>query len=88
MLVPPVNPAPVPVSAPGAPPIVVVGTTGDPATPIAWADGLARQLEARLITVDGTTHTSSLDGNPCLDRAISAYLIRLTPPEPALRGPA
>jgi pimeloyl-ACP methyl ester carboxylesterase len=82
---PPVNPVAAPISAPGAPPIVVVGTTGDPATPIAWADGLARQLDASLITVDGTTHTSSLDGNPCLDGAMTAYLIRLQPPEAGLR---
>ncbi|MGZ6962941.1 MAG: alpha/beta hydrolase [Acidimicrobiia bacterium] len=82
--VPPVNAAPTPVSAPGAPPIVVVGTTGDPATPIAWADGLARQLDARLITVDGTTHTSSLDGNRCLDAATARYLINLHPPRPGL----
>jgi hypothetical protein len=87
--VPPVNPVPTPVSAPGAPPIVVVGTTGDPATPVAWADSLARELgNARLITVQGTTHTSSLDGNPCLERALTAYLVRLRAPRPNLECPA
>jgi pimeloyl-ACP methyl ester carboxylesterase len=87
--VPPVNAVPAAISAPAAPPIVVVGTTGDPATPIAWAAGLAEQLgTARLVTVVGTTHTSSLDANPCLDRALTAYLVRLRSPSPGLRCPA
>lgn len=87
--IPPVNPVPTAVTAPDTPPIIVVGTTGDPATPVAWADGLARELgNARLITVDGTTHTSSLDGNPCLDQALTAYFVRLKPPEPDFRCPA
>jgi pimeloyl-ACP methyl ester carboxylesterase len=87
--VPPVNAVPTAVTAPDSPPLVVVGTTGDPATPVAWADGLARELgNARLITVEGTTHTSSLDANPCLDRALTAYLVRLEPPNPGLRCPA
>jgi pimeloyl-ACP methyl ester carboxylesterase len=84
--VPPVNAVATAVRAPTAPPIVVVGTTGDPATPIVWAEGLTRELgDARLITVEGTTHTSSLDGNPCLDAAITAYLVRLKAPEIGLR---
>lgn len=79
--VPAVNRVPIAVSAPGAPPIVVVGTTGDPATPIAWGEGLTRELgSARLITVEGTSHTSSLSGNICLDDALVAYLGRLRPP--------
>lgn len=82
---PPVNATATPVSAAGAPPIVVVGTTGDPATPIAWATGLARELDAHLITVEGTTHTSSLDGNECLDAALTRYLVRLLPPPEGLR---
>lgn len=85
----PVHRVPTAVSAPDAPPIVVVGTTGDPATPIAWGEGLTRELgSARLITVEGTTHTSSLSGNPCLDDALVAYLVRLRPPPRDLRCPA
>jgi pimeloyl-ACP methyl ester carboxylesterase len=84
--VPPVNAAPTPVSAPSAPPVVVVGTTGDPATPIEWAQGLAGELgDARLVTVDGSTHTSSLEANPCLDAANVAYLVHLRPPKVGLR---
>lgn len=87
--VPPVNPVPAPVRAPTAPPIVVVGTTGDPATPVAWADGLARELgSGRLVTVDGTGHTSSLEGNPCLDRILERYLIDDRAPATGARCPA
>jgi pimeloyl-ACP methyl ester carboxylesterase len=83
--VPPINAVAGPVSAPGTPPIVVIGTTGDPVTPIAWAENLARELgNARLVTVNGTAHTSSLDGNPCLDAANSAYLVRLQAPRSGL----
>ncbi len=88
--VPPVNRTATPISVPAAPSVVVVGTTGDPATPLVWAQGLTKELgpDARLITVDGTTHTSSLDGNRCLDAANTAYLVRLKPPRPDLVCPA
>ncbi len=77
------------VTAPTAPPIVVVGTTGDPATPVAWAQSLASELgSGRLVTVEGTTHTSSLDGNPCLDRVLERYLVDLDVPAAGLRCPA
>ncbi len=46
------------IDAEGAEPIVVVGTTRDPATPYAWSVGLAEQLESGvLITRDGDGHT-------------------------------
>jgi hypothetical protein len=87
--VPPVNAGPTPVRAPGAPPIVVIGTTGDPATPLQWSEGLARELgSGRLVVVDGTSHTSALSGNPCLDRALSRYLVDARPPAAGLRCPA
>jgi pimeloyl-ACP methyl ester carboxylesterase len=74
--VPPVRPDPAPIAAPGAPPILVIGTTGDPATPYAWAAALAAQLgSGRLVTVTGRGHTSTFAGNRCLDRLVTAYLI-------------
>jgi hypothetical protein len=84
--VPPVNREPAPVRAPGASPIVVVGKTGDPATPVAWARGLADELgSGRLVIVDGTGHTSALDGNECLDEALERYLVDAEPPADGLR---
>ncbi|MFJ6652798.1 alpha/beta hydrolase [Microbacterium sp. NPDC091313] len=69
------------VSADGAPPIVVVGTTGDPATPYEWAQSLAQQLTSGvLITRVGEGHTGYNQGNTCVDDAVDAYLVDGTPP--------
>ena len=47
------------ITAPGAAPILVVGTTGDPATPYAWSEALADQLESgQLMTWKGNGHTA------------------------------
>lgn len=60
----------------GAAPILVTGTTRDPATPYAWAVALADQLEsAVLLTRDGDGHTAYNQGSACADAAIEAYLL-------------
>ncbi|MFM8305078.1 MAG: alpha/beta hydrolase [Actinomycetota bacterium] len=65
-----------PVAAPGAPPIVVIGTRRDPATPFAWAKALARQLGSGvLVSAPGTQHTSFGMGNRCVDDAVVRYLV-------------
>ena len=68
---------PVPViHAAGAQPIVVIGTTRDPATPYSWAVALAHQLDSGvLITRDGDGHTGYHHGNTCVDGAVDAYLV-------------
>jgi pimeloyl-ACP methyl ester carboxylesterase len=72
--------------AAGAPPIVVVGTTRDPATPYAWAVALARQLESGvLVTRDGDGHTGYNEGNACVDEAVEAYLVQGIVPRDGLR---
>ncbi|MFD8233504.1 alpha/beta hydrolase [Streptomyces sp. NPDC059696] len=69
------------IEAKGAAPIVVVGTTRDPATPYRWAQALAGQLSsARLLTYEGDGHTAYGRGSSCIDRTINAYLVRGTPP--------
>ncbi|POX55724.1 proteinase [Streptomyces sp. Ru71] len=69
------------IEAHGAAPIVVVGTTRDPATPYPWAQALAGQLSsARLLTYVGDGHTAYGRGSSCIDSAIDAYLLRGTPP--------
>jgi pimeloyl-ACP methyl ester carboxylesterase len=61
--------------ASGAPPILVVGATGDPATPYAWAKTTAATLaSARLLTYDGYGHVS-YGGSTCVDAAVRAYLV-------------
>jgi TAP-like protein len=73
------------VRAAGAPPIVVVGTTRDPATPYDWAVSLADQLESGvLVTRDGDGHTGYNTGNECVDTAVEAYLLEGTVPEDGL----
>lgn len=74
---------PRPVTAAGAPPILVIGTTRDPATPYAWAQGLTGQLMSGvLLTFDGDGHTAFLQGHACIDEAVEKYLIDLRAPAP------
>jgi pimeloyl-ACP methyl ester carboxylesterase len=75
---------PGPVKAKGAPPIVVVGTTGDPATPYEWSEALAEQLESGvLITREGEGHTGYAESF-CVQEAVDDYLLELTVPEDGL----
>ncbi|MPZ96810.1 MAG: alpha/beta fold hydrolase [Propionibacteriales bacterium] len=71
----PSEPAPK-IDAAGADPILVVGTTRDPATPYEWAVALASQLESGvLLTRDGDGHGAFAHGNECIDDTISSYLV-------------
>lgn len=64
------------IKAEGAAPIVVVGTTGDPATPYAWSQSLAEQLaSASLVTFEGHGHTAYGRSNECVANAVESYLI-------------
>jgi pimeloyl-ACP methyl ester carboxylesterase len=82
--VPPVE-APHPVHAPGAPPILVIGTTRDPATPYVWAQALAEQLSSGvLLTFNGDGHTAYIRHDSCVDAAVKSYLVDLAPPNPGV----
>ena len=70
------------VSAPGLPPVLVVSSTGDPATPYQAGVDLAEQLGGALLTFDGTQHTVVFQGEPCVDDYAAAYLVDLTLPPP------
>lgn len=64
-----------PVAAAGAAPILVVGTTGDPATPYRWAESLATQLESGvLVTYEGEGHTASTTSS-CVADVIGEYFL-------------
>jgi pimeloyl-ACP methyl ester carboxylesterase len=72
------------VTAPGAPPIVVIGTTSDPATPYAWAVSLAKELSSGvLVQHRGEGHTS-FGTSLCVERVVEAYLVDLTVPRDGL----
>ena len=65
----------------GAAPIVVVGTTRDPATPLPLGRAPGRELESGvLVTRDGDGHTGYNAGNACVDGAVEDYLIDGTVP--------
>jgi len=69
------------VRAAGSPPILLVSTTHDPATPHVWGELMAKQLaNARLITRDGYGHTAYLEGSDCIDRAVDDFLLAGTLP--------
>ena len=68
--------------AQGSGPILVVGTTRDPATPLAWAQRAAKDFEnGHLLTLDGDGHTAYRRGSQCVDSAVEGYLLTGTVPE-------
>jgi len=77
----PVKPAiKIDVTGKGAGPIVVIGTTGDPATPLASTRKMAAALEQGvLLIVEANKHTG-YGANECINTAVDSYLIDLTVP--------
>ncbi|MET8689545.1 alpha/beta hydrolase [Streptomyces sp. NPDC004732] len=74
------------IEAKGAAPILVAGTTRDPATPYPWAKALASQLSSgRLLTYEGDGHTAYGRGSECIDSTINAYLLKGTVPKDGKR---
>lgn len=72
---------PHPVHAPGTGPILVVGTTRDPATPYDWAVALSKELDSGvLLTYVGDGHTAYRRGSSCIDNAVDGYLLTGKPP--------
>jgi pimeloyl-ACP methyl ester carboxylesterase len=66
-----------------ASPILLVGTTTDPATPYHDAVSTSHELaNARLLTLDGWGHTAFFQGSICVDQYDAAYLIDGTLPAP------
>ncbi|MET8325881.1 alpha/beta hydrolase [Streptomyces sp. NPDC005181] len=66
------------VSAPDAPPILVIGNTGDPATPYAGAKAMADELGKGVgveITYKGQGHGAYNSGDACVQKAVGGYLL-------------
>ncbi|KOU67644.1 peptidase [Streptomyces sp. MMG1533] len=71
------------VSAPGAAPVLVVGNTGDPATPYEGARKMADELGEDVgvvLTWRGEGHGAYGSGSDCVDSAVNAYLLTGTVP--------
>jgi pimeloyl-ACP methyl ester carboxylesterase len=65
-----------PIHAKGAAPIMVVGTTDDPATPYTGAVSLAKQLDSGfLVTRKGEGHTAYASGNACIDKTVDSFFV-------------
>jgi pimeloyl-ACP methyl ester carboxylesterase len=74
----PVEPAPPqpPIDGAGAPPIVVIGTTGDPATPYEYAVDMARRLRSGvLVTYRGEGHLA-FGSSDCVRQLVIDYLVQ------------
>ncbi len=83
----PARPQPLPrLTAPGSPPILVISTTGDPATPYESGVAVSKLLpEGVLLTNVGEGHTVFGEGKECIDSAVEAYLINVRPPRDGTR---
>jgi hypothetical protein len=81
---PPAREPQIDVTGAGAGPIVVIGTTGDPATPFESTVAMAEALEGGvLVKVEAEGHLG-YGSNECVVEAVNAYLVDLTPPEEGL----
>jgi pimeloyl-ACP methyl ester carboxylesterase len=74
----------------GTAPILVIGTTNDPATPYVGAEALVKRIQGSdLLTFESTEHTAFGRGiSTCIDDAVTAYLVDGTVPPSGTRcGP-
>ncbi|UNS98829.1 alpha/beta hydrolase [Streptomyces tubbatahanensis] len=73
-----------PVGADGAAPILLVGTTGDPATPYGGTRAMKKELGEGVgveVTYRGEGHGAYDSDNTCVRRAVDGYLLRGKVPE-------
>lgn len=73
--------APAPLRAVGAPPILVVGNTGDPATPYDNAVAVADALESGVLVTARIDGHTAYGTEPCVTRLVDAYLLDLEVPD-------
>lgn len=75
-----------PTTVPAIPPVVLIGSTGDPRTPYAWATATAARLPgSTLITAVAYDHTYYAFDEPCIDAPVNAYLLEGTMPPAGIR---
>ncbi|GAB3038698.1 alpha/beta hydrolase [Parafrigoribacterium mesophilum] len=71
-----------PIVAAGSAPILVVGTTNDPATPYVWAKTVAKELQnGHLVTFHGEGHTAYNKSNSCVNDAVDGFFVDGTVPK-------
>ena len=69
----------------GAGPIVVIGTTGDPATPLSSTENMAKALEDGVLVVVVADQHTGYGVNSCVNDAVDQYLTDLVVPQNGLR---
>ena len=72
------------ISADGADPLLVIGNTGDPATPYEGAERMAEELGEDVgveLTFEGEGHGAYNSGDECVQRNVNSYLLEGTVPE-------
>jgi len=68
-----------------ATPVLVIGTTQDPATPYGWAKASSKYIVgSHLILLKGEGHTGYGRGSTCVDEAVDVYLIKRETPSKVL----
>ncbi|GHG33100.1 MULTISPECIES: alpha/beta hydrolase [Amycolatopsis] len=66
----------------GAPPLLLLSSRHDPATPYAWSQSVARQTGGTLLTYDGWGHGAYFKNSSCVTKATDDYLITGRLPAP------
>jgi len=84
-LLPATADTPVTVTGGGASPLLVIGSTGDPATPLASTETMAATLEGSVLVVVDSNQHGSYRFNDCIDEAVHNTLIERELPSPGLR---
>jgi pimeloyl-ACP methyl ester carboxylesterase len=75
-------------NAPGSKAILVIGTSGDPVTPLPGAEDMAEQIDnGHLLVWQGQGHTA-YPKSECVNAAVNTYLLDLAPPMDGLTCPA
>lgn len=76
------TPPPAGASGP-APPMLVIATTHDPATPYTWVETFLAEIGSGVLLVrDGDGHTGYREGSDCIDEAVDAFLLDGVLPAP------
>lgn len=75
---------PEPVNPQGGGPVLILNTTGDPATPLQWAQSLHQQIRgSSLVIAPGPGHLASSQ-NTCADEILVGFLLSGTMPSDAV----
>jgi len=77
---PPTQDSRVTITGKGAGPVLVVGTTGDPATPLSSTENMAKALEQGVLLVVTADQHTGYSVNQCSTNAVDNYLLKLTVP--------